>query len=80
MSTVNLLVLIRLDNLLLRLFFLFYKTSYLNEEVNRTLPSPTVRVPWKNALAYFTLQHLWQQNTVDDIDEGKPIWTNKIKV
>ncbi len=26
--------------------FLFYKTTYLNEEVNRTLPSQPVRIPW----------------------------------
>ncbi len=26
--------------------FIFYKTSYLNEEVNRTEPSPSVRFPW----------------------------------
>jgi len=25
---------------------LFYKTSYLNEEVNRTEPSPSVRISW----------------------------------
>ncbi len=29
-------------------FFLLYKTSYLNEEVIRTEPSPSVRVPWPN--------------------------------
>jgi hypothetical protein len=27
-------------------FFLFYKTTYLNEEVNHTDPSPSVRLPW----------------------------------
>jgi hypothetical protein len=26
--------------------YVFYKTSYLNEEVNRTEPSPLVSVPW----------------------------------
>jgi hypothetical protein len=28
------------------MFVLSYKTSYLNKEVNRTEPSPSVRVPW----------------------------------
>ncbi len=27
-------------------FFLFHKTAYLNEEVNRTKPSPSVSLPW----------------------------------
>jgi hypothetical protein len=48
-STVDLLVLTSLDHLLFIVklyFFLFYKTTYLNEEVNRTEPSPSVRVPW----------------------------------
>jgi hypothetical protein len=27
-------------------FFIFYKTRYLNKEVNCTEPSPSVRVPW----------------------------------
>jgi hypothetical protein len=42
LSTVDLLVLTSLDQLLLILqtFFLFYKTSYLIEEVNHTEPSP----------------------------------------
>jgi hypothetical protein len=46
--TVNLLVLASLDQLVFILKFLitfFYKTSYLNEEVNCTEPSPSVRVP-----------------------------------
>ncbi len=30
-------------------FFLFYKTSYLNTEVNCTEPSPSVRIPWSDA-------------------------------
>jgi hypothetical protein len=36
-----------LDQLLLiqQTLFTFYKTSYLNEEVNRTEPSPSVSVP-----------------------------------
>jgi hypothetical protein len=45
-STVDLLVLTSLGQLLLILKVLFiYKTSYLNEEVNCTKPSPSVRVP-----------------------------------
>ncbi len=30
------------------IFFFAYKTTYLNEEVNRTEPSSSVRVPWPN--------------------------------
>jgi hypothetical protein len=43
------LTLTSLDHLLLRmqtLITFFYKTGYLNEEVNRTEPSPSVSVPW----------------------------------
>ncbi len=29
-------------------FFFFYKTTYLKEEVNCTVFSPSVRVPWRN--------------------------------
>jgi hypothetical protein len=45
-STVNLLVLTSLNLLLLivKTLFTFYKTSNLNEEVNCTEPSPSVRV------------------------------------
>jgi len=48
LCTVHLLVLTSLDQLLftLKLYFSFYKTTYLNEEVNRTEPSfPSVRFP-----------------------------------
>ncbi len=48
-STVNLLVLISYDQRLLilkKVVFVFYKSSCLNEEVNCTEPSPSVRVPW----------------------------------
>jgi len=48
-STLDLLVLTCLDQLLLImkiLFFSFYKTNYLNEEVNCTYLPPSVRVPW----------------------------------
>jgi hypothetical protein len=34
--------------LILKIIFTFYKTSYLNEEVNCTEPSPSVSVPCKN--------------------------------
>jgi len=52
LSAVDLLVLISLDLLLLILkrWFTFLQTSYLNEEVNRTEPSPSVSVPWINTL------------------------------
>jgi hypothetical protein len=49
LSTVDLLVLTSLDWLLLTmqtLFTFFYKTSYLNEEVNGTEQSPSVSFPW----------------------------------
>ncbi len=49
MSMVDLLVLTGFDQLLfkLKLNFLFYKTTYLNEEVNCTEPSsPLERVLW----------------------------------
>jgi hypothetical protein len=50
LSTVNLLLLTRLDQLLMvsKTLYTFYKTSYHNEEVNRTEPSPSVSVPWRN--------------------------------
>jgi len=40
--------------------YLCYKTSYLNEEVNRTEPSPSVSVPWIMRLfnAWLTYQLL----------------------
>ncbi len=45
---VDLLVLNSLDQLLfmLKLYFLFHKTTYLIEEVNRAEPFPSARVPW----------------------------------
>jgi hypothetical protein len=47
LSTVDPLVLTSLDQPLLILkMSLFYKASYLNNEVNRTEPSPSVSVPW----------------------------------
>jgi hypothetical protein len=49
LSTVDLLVLTSLDQLLLIVqthYLHFYKTSYPNEEVNCTEPSPSVSVPW----------------------------------
>ncbi len=49
-STVDLLVLTGLDQLPLKLqiLLLSYTTSFLNEEVNRTEPSPSVSVPWSD--------------------------------
>ncbi len=44
LSTVDLLVLTCLDQLLFILKILFNKTSYLYEEVNRTEPSPSVSI------------------------------------
>ncbi len=53
-STVDLLVLTSLDQLLFKLTlnFLFYKATFLNEEVNCTEPSPSVRVPWPSPCAW----------------------------
>ncbi len=47
LSTIDLLVLKSLDLLLLTIknYLLYYKTSYLNKEVNRTEPSPSVSTP-----------------------------------
>ncbi len=48
-STVDLLLLTSSDRLLtiLNLYFsIFYRTTFLNKEVNRTEPSPSVRVSW----------------------------------
>jgi hypothetical protein len=41
--------------------FPFLQTTYLNEEVNRTQPSPSVRVPWIDAfMIYYILEwYLW---------------------
>jgi len=46
-STIDFLVLTSLDQLLLILnwFIIFYKTTYLTEEVNRAEPSTSVSVP-----------------------------------
>jgi hypothetical protein len=49
LGTVDLLVLTNLEHLIFilkTLFTFFYKTRYLNEEVNRTEPSPSVSVLW----------------------------------
>jgi hypothetical protein len=47
-NTNDFLFLICSDQLLLYWYFiiLFYKTTYLDEEVNHTEPSLSVRVPW----------------------------------
>ncbi len=39
--------------ILKKCFILFYKRRYLNEEVNCTDPSPSVRVPWVVVLPFF---------------------------
>jgi hypothetical protein len=56
LSTVDLLVLTRLDSCFVLILFAFlrkqgivllcYKTSYPKEEVNRTVLSPSVGIPW----------------------------------
>ncbi len=47
-STADLLLLTRSGQLFLYIsvYVSFYKTSYPNEEVNSTEPSPSVRFPW----------------------------------
>ncbi len=45
----SLYLLVQIAFMLQLLFNFFYKTSYLNEEVNSTEPSPSVSFPW---LAY----------------------------
>jgi hypothetical protein len=57
LNTIDLLLLTSLDQLIFMLkilFQFFYKTSYLNEEVNCTEPSPSVSIPCKGrkALCY----------------------------
>ncbi len=56
LSTVDLLALTGLDQLLLLLQtqLTFYKTSYLNEEVNRAVPSPSASASWSNTQAYMS--------------------------
>jgi len=55
LSTVDLLARTSLDQLLwiLIVLFIYFKTSFLNEEVNCTEPSPTVSIPWTLTLAEF---------------------------
>jgi hypothetical protein len=47
-STIHLLVTTSLNqlHLLMQAILIFYKTSFLNEEVHRTEPIPFVSVPW----------------------------------
>ncbi len=49
-STIDLLVIPCLLELLLNIANIFYKTSYLNQEVNCTEPSPSVRGPCKKVI------------------------------
>ncbi len=48
LTNVDLLVLTSVDQLpfQLKMLYFFYKTSYLNEEVNCTEASPSVSIPW----------------------------------
>jgi hypothetical protein len=65
LSTVDLLVLTSSEKLLFILnlyFFLFYETSYLNKEVNRTEPCPSVRVPWCWGWNFFSMPLILQTN------------------
>jgi hypothetical protein len=41
---------------IVNIIYLFYKTSYLNEEVNCTEPSPLLGVPWYMACEEFGFQ------------------------
>jgi hypothetical protein len=41
------------------IIYLFYQTSYLNEEVNCTEPSPSVSVPW---FGFVNVSRLFQVN------------------
>jgi hypothetical protein len=62
-STVDLLVLTSLDQLLFivkKLFLLFDKTSNLNEEVNGTDPSTSVRVPWLGGRMFENKRKTWR--------------------
>ncbi len=61
-STVDLLLLTSLDYLLFILKILsifFYKTSFLNEEVNCTAPSLLVSIPWLDMSAGIKRKDLW---------------------
>jgi hypothetical protein len=50
LNTVDLLVLTSFYKLLLniQILYTFFNTRYLNEEVNRSEPFPSVGVPWNN--------------------------------
>jgi hypothetical protein len=53
---------------------LFYKTSYLNEEVNCTEPSPLVRIPWTKYMRYRTEMKFFVLMNLLDYNEIK-IWS-----
>jgi hypothetical protein len=57
LNTINLLVLTSLDPLplLMKTLFTLYKTSYFNEEVNRTEPFPSVSIPCHYWHLYFAV-------------------------
>jgi hypothetical protein len=46
-----------------KLNFPFYKTTYLNEEVNCTEPSVSIRVPWSN--------HSWETQLFNQEERKK---------
>jgi hypothetical protein len=66
-STDDLLVLTSLEKtaFLTETIFPFYKTTYLNEEVNRTEPSPSVRLPW-----HIHPPNLYDTHLLDFYDEN----------
>jgi hypothetical protein len=62
-------------------YFLFYKTSCLNEEVNRTKPSPSARVPWSNLLGLLLLAgHLLSELNFEPSSYLSPFVENFITV
>ncbi len=60
-STVALLVLTSSDQLFFRNYI--FLTTYLNEKVNRTEPSPSVRVPWLIYLAGYNINDVWAESS-----------------
>ncbi len=75
LPTVNLLVLTSLNQLLfiIKILFTFHKTSYLNEEVNFTEPSPSANISWTNSITYLSdeekgLQHWHLEVGVGHVD------------
>jgi hypothetical protein len=76
LSTVDLLVLTSLDQLLFTLqtlLTLFYKTSYLNKESNRTEPSPPISVPCFWQYLPFHKQVISQQSRCSTTTENNEL-------